>query len=82
VTDTDDTLAQLRVLASRVRTQHRLSQADVERAGELFDRLDGALTTGGFLPVAWRYARMPLFASITAHGGYGYGRSAAEVGAE
>ncbi|AYP70073.1 HNH endonuclease [Mycobacterium phage CRB2] len=51
--DPDAALSELRALASRVRAEHRLSQADVERAGELFDGLDGWLTTGGMLPSAW-----------------------------
>lgn len=79
--DPDATLDELRSLASRVRAEHRLSQTDVERAGELFDALDGWLVTGGFIPVAWQSARTPLFAAKARHGGY-HGLSGAEVGAE
>ncbi|QPX62200.1 hypothetical protein PBI_INDLOVU_86 [Mycobacterium phage Indlovu] len=72
--DPDATLDELRSLAARVRADHRLSQADVERAGELFDALDGWIMRGGYLPRAWRD-------NVGAHF-YGMPLSGSEVGAE
>lgn len=80
--DPDETLRELRALTARVRAAQRISQADVERGAELFEALDGFLSSGGFMPVAWRYGRRPLFSAIAQHGGYAPGGSAAEYGGE
>jgi len=78
--DPNAALDELRAIAARVRADHRLTHADVERAGELFDALDGWLTRGGYLPAPWDKAR-PVWA-----GGAGQFASLAlsgsEVGAE
>lgn len=80
--DPDEALRELRTIVARVQAEQRLSQADVERGAELFSGLDGFLSGGGFMPVAWHTARRPLFSAMAAHGGYRYGTSAAEHGAE
>ena len=80
--DPDEALNELRVLTARVRAEQRLSQEDVERGAELFEALDGFLSSGGFLPVGWHTARRPLFAAMAKHGGYRWGSSAAEHGGE
>ena len=83
--DPDETLNELRALTARVRADARLSQADVERGAELFEALDGFLSSGGFMPVAWQSSRHPLFSAKAKHGGFhngGFVSSAAEHGGE
>lgn len=74
--DPDVALNELRAITAIIRmtpAEHRqLTAEQITDLGERFDALDGWMTSGGFMPVAWRYARMPLYAAI----------SAAEVGAE
>lgn len=52
--DPDATLAELRGLCARVQAEQRISQADVDRAAELFTGLDGWIMRGGYLPAEWR----------------------------
>ncbi|QHB37831.1 HNH endonuclease [Mycobacterium phage Imvubu] len=83
--DPDETLRELRALVARVRSEQRISQADVERGAELFEGLDSFMSAGGFMPVAWQSSRRPLFSAKAKHGGFhngGFGGSAAEHGGE
>jgi hypothetical protein len=55
--DPNTTLRELREVAQRLRITGRPDPADVDRAVELFDELDGWMCKGGFLPVQWKARR-------------------------
>lgn len=57
--DPNATLRRIRELTNREVTE-RLTLDETQELRELFDALDGWITSGGFLPVAWNASHPPF----------------------